>query len=268
MMPTKTAIDTILTVEHPAPGVSVVALSRLPLNPISWQMDRDLLRVLQGLGRDESVLVVIVRGAGERAFSVGADIHEMRRVAAEGRAKARLRFENVVFDTLERLPQPTIAAIEGRALGGGFELALCCDFRILGSSATLGLPEIKLGVFPGSGGMVRLPRIVGEAKAKSMILLGGLIDADEATQLGLATRVVPDGEAISASVELAEELAKLPTLALRAAKARLRIAPNRRRTTGLIRSCTQLFSSPDATEGLAAFVEKRRPNFGKVGNAR
>ena len=172
--------------------------------------------------------------------------------------------ENAMYNRLAQLPLPTIAAIEGDALGGGLELALCCDLRVAASTALLGLPEVRLGVIPGSGGTQRLPRLIGLARAKELILLGEVIDAETALSYGLVNRVVTQGHAESVARDLAEALASRGPIAIREAKAVLNTTLDGSLAEGQaheLEASERVFSSEDMLEGAAAFVEKRSPRF-------
>lgn len=183
--------------------------------------DHVVTELLEGATRaaaDEAVRVVILTGAGERAFSAGADLDELARrdhLSEVGPVSARRR---TLAATLERMPKPTIAAMNGHAVGGGLELALACTFRIAATHAQLGLPEVTLGILPGNGGTQRLARLVGLGRALEMVLTGALIEATEAQRIGLVHQVTPVGEVMEAARALGTRLAALPPGALAAAK--------------------------------------------------
>lgn len=247
----------------PAEGVALVELNNPPLNLVTLELTRRLGETLEALAADRAVRAVVVAGAGAKAFCAGSDVREFPDVRDQVVA-AKLRRENAVWTQLEDLPQPVIAAIEGWALGGGFELALCCDLRILSEDARVGLPEIHLGVIPGTGGPLRLTRLIGESRAKSLLYLGEQISAAEAHALGIAHRVVPRGEARAAAVDLARRLAALPAEALRACKRAVRAAETLGRDAALeyaLELSGRVFRSEDVLEGVAAFLEKRPPRF-------
>lgn len=187
-------------------------------NALNNQVIGELLALLQQAAADPAVRSVILTGAGGRAFSAGADLIELRardHVSETGPAAARRR---EVAALLERMPKPTIAAINGHAVGGGLELAMACTFRIASSAAKLGLPEVTLGILPGNGGTQRLRRLVGLGRALELVLSGKLIDAAEAERIGLVLRTVPATDVLSESIGLAKLLAGLPQRALAAAK--------------------------------------------------
>ena len=163
----------------------------------------------------------MVTGSGSKAFCAGSDISEFPQVR-EDVVSCKLTRENAAFTALEQLPMPVIAALNGVALGGGAEIALACDIRIMDETARIGFPEVKLGIFPGSGGIFRLPRLLGPAKAYELLYTGDLIDAREAHRIGLVNRLAPAGHALSAAVALAETLASRPALALSLIRAGVR----------------------------------------------
>ena len=251
----------LVTVESGA--VTTIRLNNPPLNLVSLDVTKALAAALVRIEQDEDVRVVILAGTGDRAFCAGSDVKEFPSLAGRV-AEGKLVNENAMYDRLAELPVPTIAAIEGNALGGGLELALCCDLRVAASTALLGLPEVRLGVMPGSGGTQRLPRLIGLARAKELILLGEIIDAETALSFGLVNRVVTQGEAESVARELAETLASRGPVAVREAKAVLNTTLDGSLAEGQadeLEASERVFSSEDMLEGAAAFVEKRPPRF-------
>jgi enoyl-CoA hydratase len=218
---------------------------------------------LRELADDASVRVVVLTGAGDRAFVAGADIKHMssldvleaRRWGSLGQACALL---------LETMPKATIAAINGFALGGGCELALACDLRYAASSARLGQPEINLGIIPGWGGTQRLARVAGLGFAKELILTGRMVDAAEAERRGLVNAVYEPGELMERTLETARLLASKSPVALAYAKAAVNLALQGAHDASLVQEASlfaMLFSTEDAREGMAAFAEKREPRF-------
>lgn len=206
---------------------------------------------------DEEVRALIITSDGN--FAAGADIVAMVELGPEEASK--FLFSDT-FNKLENLGIPTIAAICGYALGGGLELALTCDFRIASEDAKVGLPEITLGIMPGAGGTLRLPRLIGEAKAKEMIMLGGQIKADEALRIGLVSKVVAKEELFDEAMKLAEKLATRPKLALKAAKKS--INNGKAQAAAIEREAdiwSGLFATEDQKEGMRAFVDKRKPQY-------
>ena len=195
--------------------------------------------------------------AGPKHFVAGADIKEMAGMTYQDMTRASVGLQDA-FTSVARIPQPTIAAVTGYALGGGCELALCCDLRIIGAGARLGQPEILLGVIPGAGGTQRLPRLVGVARAKELIFTGRQVAAAEALEIGLANRVVADDEVYAAAQELAARLARGPALALRAAKQVIDRGVESDLVTGLEMeriAFAALFATDDRAIGMSSFVE-------------
>lgn len=241
--------------------VAVLRLDNPPLNLVTLDLTEALDDALGRIEADPSVRAVVVAGTGDRAFCAGSDVTEFE--SLRGRVgEGKLVRENAVYDRLARLDVPTIAAIEGDALGGGLELAMCCDLRVASARARLGLPEVRLGVIPGSGGTHRLPALVGPAKAKEMILLGLALSADEAETIGLVNRVVPIGQAESAASEWAELIATRGPLAEREAKRAIDGAGSPRAADESLRASELVFQTEDMLEGVRAFKEKRAPDFG------
>jgi enoyl-CoA hydratase/carnithine racemase len=243
--------------------VAHLELANPPLNLVTRQLTEQLHAALTRLAASDDVRVVVVTGSGERAFCAGSDIHEfegLRGRAAEG----KLLLEKLVYRQLAELPMPTIAAIEGDALGGGLELALCCDLRVASARARLGMPEVRLAVIPGSGGTQRLPRLVGPGWAKDLILTGRLLEADEALRIGLVNLVVPAGEARSATDAVAAEIAARGPLAVREAKRLIDAASDRDLDAGLaaeLDASERIYLTDDMLEGARAFFEKREPRY-------
>jgi enoyl-CoA hydratase/carnithine racemase len=251
----------LVTVEFGA--VTTIRLNNPPLNLVSLDVTKALAAALALIEQDKDVRAVILAASGDRAFCAGSDVKEFPSLSGRV-AEGKLINENAMYDRLAELPLPTIAAIEGDALGGGLELALCCDLRVAASTALLGLPEVRLGVMPGSGGTQRLPRLIGLALAKELILLGEIIDAETALSVGLVNRVVTQGEAESVARELAETLASRGPVAVREAKAVLNTTLDGSLAAGQadeLKASERVFSSEDMLEGAAAFVEKRPPRF-------
>lgn len=240
-----------------------IELNNPPMNIVSRELTVALRDALTAISGDGSVRAVVLYGAGSRAFCAGSDVKEFERL--HGRvAEDKLLVEKLVYRQLARLEVPVIAAIEGYALGGGLELALCCDLRVAGQGATFGMPELRLGVVPGSGGTQRLPRIVGPAIAKEMILVGEPIDADTARRVGLVNKVVPAGHAVAEARRLADVIASRGPVAVRAAKRLIDAAGDRSLDEGLaleLEESERVFSTTDMLEGAAAFLGKRPATF-------
>ena len=243
--------------------VAHLELANPPLNLVTRDLTEQLHGALTLLAASVDVRVVVVTGRGERAFCAGSDIHEfegLRGRAAEG----KLLLEKLVYRKLAELPMPTIAAIEGDALGGGLELALCCDLRVASARARLGMPEVRLAVIPGSGGTQRMPRLVGPGWAKDLIMTGRLLEAEEALQIGLVNRVVAAGEARSSADAIAAEIAARGPLAVREAKRLIDAASESELDAGLaaeLDASERIYLTDDMQEGARAFFEKREPRY-------
>lgn len=244
--------------------VAEIVLANPPLNLVTVELTQQLGAILTDLSADKDVRAVIVAGADNRAFCAGSDIGEFADHHG-GIAERKLLREGHVYRQLATLPVPAIAAIEGACLGGGLELALCCDLRVAADGARLGLPETRLGVVPGSGGTQRLPRLVGPGRAKQLILTGELLDAAAAEHIGLVNRVVAKGRARADARTLAEGMAgDCGPIAVREAKRLIDIADDVPLDAGLaaeLDASDRIFRTDDALEGAAAFLGKRQPRF-------
>jgi enoyl-CoA hydratase/carnithine racemase len=242
-----------LTVED---GVGTIRLDRPKMNAINDQLHREVKAVALQAGADTDVRAVVLYG-GERVFAAGADIKEMAGLDAAGMT-AWGRELTGSFTEVARMPKPVIAAITGYALGGGYELALAADFRVMGAGAKIGQPEILLGVIPGAGGTQRLARLVGPAKAKDVILTGRHVGAEEALEIGLVDAVVPDEEVYPTAVAMARKFAAGPPLALAAAKRAIDEGLDRSLAEGLeleSRLFAELFDTEDQKTGMRSFLE-------------
>ena len=197
-------------------GVGTIRLDRPKMNAIDEQLHWEVRAAAQEAGKRDDVRAVVLYG-GERVFAAGADIKAMAQLDGPGMVAWGRELQNS-FVEVTRIPKPVIAAVTGYALGGGYELALCADFRVLGAGAKIGQPEILLGVIPGAGGTQRLSRLVGPAKAKDLVFTGRHVGAEEALEMGLADAVVPDDEVYATAVAMAKKFAAGPPLALAAAK--------------------------------------------------
>jgi enoyl-CoA hydratase/carnithine racemase len=237
-------------------AVATIRLDRPPMNPLSLQVQREIRDAAVELSARTDVAVVVLYG-GEKVFAAGADIKEMVDMSYQDMAIASTGLQGA-FNAVAAIPQPTIAAITGYALGGGCELALCCDLRIAADDAKLGQPEIRLGIIPGAGGTQRLTRLVGPSRAKEIVFTGRFVDAQEALTIGLVNSVVPPDEVYSSAMALAAKLAKGPAMALRAAKRAIDGGIETDLATGLEierLEFTGLFATDDQTIGMASFIE-------------
>ena len=238
-------------------GVCVVTIDRQDaLNALNVETLTELRDRLREVAADQSVRAVVLTGAGEKAFVAGADIKYMSGLSPED-AKGWGALGHEAGRLLETMPKPTIAAINGFALGGGCELALACDIRYASSRAKLGQPEINLGIVPGWGGTQRLARVCGVGVAKELIFTGRTIDAEEALRIGLVNALADP--VLDKALETACELAAKSPVALALAKRLVNLSPGALDTEA--DSFGELFASEDAREGLTAFVEKRSANF-------
>jgi len=245
-------------------AVATIQLNRpQKKNALNAEMRHEMTHLLDGLASKSGMRAIIISGSDE-IFCAGADIGEMVGTPNAEAAYQHAREYQILFDRVESLPQPVIAAVSGYALGGGCELALAADFRIACESARFGLPEIKIGAFPGGGGTQRLARLIGVAKAKELILTGDPITAQEALAIGLVMKVVPRERYRAVAVDLAVKLAALPRLALQASKMLINRSQELDLTTGLefeARTFAGIAHSHDLAEGTEAFLQKRKPNF-------
>ncbi len=243
-----------------ADRVAVVTLNRPGVrNAINAQVQADLRAVLGELREDDGVGVVVLTGAGEKAFAAGADIGQLQHYDLHtGLASSMQR----LYDEVEAFEKPTIAAVNGYALGGGCELAMACDIRIAASTARFGLPETNLSVLPGAGGTQRLARLVGVGRAIDLILTGGMLTAGEALAAGLVTRVAEPAELLPSAREVAGSILAKGPLAVRLAKLVIRTGMDADRRTGLVveqLAQSLLYTTDDKREGAQAFLDKRAP---------
>jgi enoyl-CoA hydratase len=244
--------------------LAVITINRPDqFNCLDLETLSQLDEVVDELKFDKEIRVAILTGAGERAFCTGADLRE-RRTLNEKEVRRNVHLIGEVFSKIEELPQPTIAAINGYALGGGLELALVCDFRIAVKEATLGLTEVSWGIIPGAGGTQRLSRLIGTSRAKELILTARKIDAFQAYDIGLVNKVVDRSQLLEAAVELAEEIIKNAPLAVTQAKYAINYGSNVDLKTGLAiesKAYEVIIPTKDRLEALEAFKEKRPPKF-------
>jgi enoyl-CoA hydratase len=255
-----------LLVERKENGVVLIYLHNPPLNLITLEMTRQVSDLLKQIDTDDSVRVVVITGSGDRAFCAGADIKEFMDVRGEVAGK-KLAKENKAWSQIEFLSKPVIAVLEGTTCGGGCEIAMACDLRIMSDNSKIGLPEINLGVFPGVGGLFRLPKLVGMAKALELLYTGQLIDAGEALRIGLVNQVVPRGQALTDALSLADHIASKSSLAISVIKRGVREsqALSHQDAVQLSLDLSDIvFKSDDCIEGVQAFKEKRKPEFNKT----
>jgi len=242
-------------------GVAIISVDRPEaLNALNREIIDDLEKRIDDIAENENIRVLVIGGAEN--FAAGADIKGMVECDPE---EAKAFTFNSCYNKIMNLSIPSIAAIDGYALGGGMELALCCDLRIAAETAKVGFPEINLGIMPGAGGTIRTPRLIGYAKACELILMGNQVSAAEAEMIGLVNLVVPKEQLMETAMKWAEKLAKKAPVALAAAKKMIR--------TGLTMptieegvayeadAWAKLFSTEDQKEGMRAFLEKRKPEF-------
>lgn len=233
-------------------------------NALNQGVRQELRQVLKDIEDDESVKVAIITGTGDKAFIGGADITELREMTpltCEARAST---LGQQLYTDIENLRVPVIAMINGFCLGGGCEIAMCCDVRIASENAKLGQPEINIGLFPGGGGTQRLPRLVGWGRAKELLYTGRIIDATEAERIGLVDRVVPQDKLESTVTELAEAIASKSPVVIRLLKKVINEGMYSNLPDGLAyeKSTFSLcFATEDHDEGITAFLEKRKPKF-------
>jgi len=239
-----------------ADQIATIRLDRPKMNALNAQVQAEIAVAAAQVSSDSAIRAVILYG-GERVFAAGADIKEMASLGAAEMSKRTAALQAALNDVAD-IPKPVVAAITGYALGGGLELALCADFRVLGESAKVGQPEIQLGVIPGAGGTQRLPRLIGPAKAKDLIFTGRHVAAAEALAIGLADKVVPDAEVYQAAKDLVAQYAAGPALALRAAKQAVNKGLEVDLATGLEIErlhFASLFATEDQKTGMHSFME-------------
>jgi enoyl-CoA hydratase len=247
-----------------ADGIAKVTLNRPEsLNALNSTVYNELYDVFENIENDDEVRVVVLTGSGEKAFAAGSDVVEMQHMNTLDIQKfvATIRKAS---DRIYTLTKPTIAAINGYALGGGCELSMCCDLRICSEKARFGQPEINLGLIPGACGTQRLPRLIGAAKAKELIYLGDMIKADEALNLGLVNKVVPPESLMESAMEWARKLAGKSGPVLAMAKLAINTGIDTDINSGLnmeARCVSLCFATEDQKEGMTAFLDKREAKF-------
>ena len=253
-----------LFLEDNTNGVLTLTLNRTDVhNALNKPLLDALSDKLEALAPRRDVRCVIIAGSGEKAFCAGADLKERKGFTLE-QTRSFVRKIRGVMDQIERLPMPTIAALDGVAFGGGMEMALACDMRVISHRVKMGLTECALGIIPGAGGTQRLPHLVGASRAKELILTAKRMSAQEAFDLGLANRLTPAGEALKVAQELARDIAKCAPLAVEAAKAAIQGGLGVGMEEGLLleaRCYEVTLYTEDRVEGLRAFAEKRAPVY-------
>lgn len=245
-------------------GIATITINRpKALNALNKQAVEEISSRLDEAEEDETVKVVVITGAGDKGFCVGLDLKSVRGISAVDGMNLSLLGQKLT-KKIEELRKPVIAAINGYALGGGLEMAMSCDFRIASENARMGQTELNVGLIPGWGGTQRLPRLVGRAMAKELIFTAKMIDAKTAKQLGLLNEVVPPDELKSAVKKFAGELITKPPVGLQLAKQLINSSIETDLTKGLVQEAQAfgvLASTEDFDEGVAAFIEKRKPKF-------
>lgn len=244
--------------------VATITINRpAKLNALNKETISDLSKAIKLLSKNEEVRAIILTGSGEKAFVAGADISEFANYTVVEGAQLAAEGQETLFDFIENLKKPVIAAVNGFALGGGLELAMACHFRIASDNAKMGLPEVTLGLIPGYGGTQRLPQLVGKGRAMEMIMTAAMITAEEAKQYGLVNHVVPQAELLSFANVIAQKIIKNAPFAIakaiKAINANFEDGKNGFDTE--IKSFGKCFGTQDFKEGTTAFLEKRKAEF-------
>jgi len=230
------------------------------LNAMNMDVAKELIKTFENLGKDDSVKVIILTGEGEKAFSAGADIEYMSKISPDESVEYA-KLGQLLTSTVELVKQPTIAAVNGFALGGGCELAMSCDIRIAADTAKMGQPEVTIGIPPGWGGTQRLLRIVGIAKAKELVYTGRMVKADEAKEIGLVNQVVPLASLQEEAIKLAQKIAENSAMGVQMSKVAINKGRNADLDTGLgieLLAWRNCFTHPDREERMTAFVNKSK----------
>jgi enoyl-CoA hydratase len=255
-----TATD-VLLVEHPSDDIVVLRLNRPQVrNALNLQVRKQLAEEVLRYGADAKTRCLVITGS-DTAFAAGADISEM---AGDGPVEVMVRNVQQYGQTIMNCPKPVIAAVEGFALGGGLELALCADIVVAGDGAKLAFPEVKLGILAGGGGTQKLARLVGRQRAMLLLMTGRMFGAAEALAMGVVGEVVPAGQALTRTLELAREIAAMPPISIQQIKEIVNAGLNAPLEAALMleRKAFQLqFATRDQKEGMKAFLEKRKPTY-------
>ena len=241
--------------------VTVLTINKPKANQLSHEVFETIRRNLDAIEMDRNCLAVVITGSGDRIFSAGADLSSG---FGDFNAVDFLKRGQDVWNKVEHFPKPVIAAMNGHALGGGFELALACHFRFLKKGARVGLTETNLGIMPGYGGSLRLPRVVGRSKALELMFLGTQVESEEALRIGLVDRLCEEGKTLDDAVAFGMELAKRPPLSIRAILKVVALSPGISPDTHLKmerEELARLFTTKDMMEGMTAFAQKREPQF-------
>ena len=251
----------LITTEN---GIGQITINRpSKLNALNVATIQELHDAFENLEENPEIKVIIITGEGEKAFVAGADISEFAHFSIEEGTQLAAQGQELLFDFVENLKTPVIAAINGFALGGGLELAMACHFRIASDNAKMGLPEVSLGVIPGYGGTQRLPQLIGKGRAMEMIMTAGMIDAETAKNYGLVNHVAPQGELSAFTIGIASKIIRNSpaaiSRAIKAVNANFKDGVNGFDTE--IRNFGKCFGTEDFKEGTTAFLEKRKPDF-------
>ncbi|MCF8320018.1 MAG: enoyl-CoA hydratase/isomerase family protein [Flavobacterium sp.] len=252
-----------ILVSHETNSATVTINRPTKLNALNKTTIIELQHAFTSLEKNKEIRVIILTGSGEKAFVAGADISEFAHFSESEGADLALQGQTGLFDLIENLTTPVIAAINGFALGGGLELAMSCHFRVASENAKMGLPEVTLGVIPGYGGTQRLPQLVGKGKAMEMILTAGMLNAEEAKSYGLVNYVLPQENLLDFCKEMGQKISKNSPVAIgyaiKAINANYKEGINGFKTE--IEAFGKCFATEDFKEGTTAFLEKRKPDF-------